>query len=380
MGAFVALGLIVAAVLVFIIGAERHMFQAKARLRANFNDVGGLRVGSPVRMGGIDVGAVESIEFGRNANDSQLHIEFTLVRASLVRVRRNSVVRVASKGLLGDKALDITIGDPRQPAVTDGALIPSDESPDVFTQAGGLVARASTVLDNIVAATRPLGNERLANDLMGLVHDLRTVTNQVATGNGTVSRLLRDDTVANQLQGTLASAESAVRNINGATAQLSGMIRDARNGRGLLHALIYDEQGGRAVQSLGRVADEVASITHDVRTGNGGLHEIIYGQDSANVIRNVDQATASVRDILRDIQRGRGTLGALLIDPSLYEDIRSLVSNVQRNEILRALVRYSIHADDRRGGVVRTSEGSSNGAGAQGTGSINGPDAGPPAN
>jgi phospholipid/cholesterol/gamma-HCH transport system substrate-binding protein len=45
---------------------------------------------------------------------------------------------------------------------------------------------------------------------------------------------------------------------------------------------------------------------------------------------------------MKDIRAGRGTLGALLVDPSLYEDIKTLVGNVQRNEVLRALVRYAI--------------------------------------
>jgi len=35
------------------------------------------------------------------------------------------------------------------------------------------------------------------------------------------------------------------------------------------------------------------------------------------------------------------------MDPTIYEDIRSLVGNVERNEVLRALVRYSIKADEK---------------------------------
>jgi phospholipid/cholesterol/gamma-HCH transport system substrate-binding protein len=41
-------------------------------------------------------------------------------------------------------------------------------------------------------------------------------------------------------------------------------------------------------------------------------------------------------------------LGALLVDPSLYEDLKSAVGNVERNQVLRALVRYSIRADESK--------------------------------
>ena len=50
----------------------------------------------------------------------------------------------------------------------------------------------------------------------------------------------------------------------------------------------------------------------------------------------------------RVVAKGKGTLGALLVDPTVYEDIKSAVGNVERNEVLRALVRYSIKADEKR--------------------------------
>ena len=39
---------------------------------------------------------------------------------------------------------------------------------------------------------------------------------------------------------------------------------------------------------------------------------------------------------------------SLLQDPSLYEDLKRLIGDLERNEILRALVRYSIKRDDAR--------------------------------
>jgi phospholipid/cholesterol/gamma-HCH transport system substrate-binding protein len=349
-GIFVLAGLITAAVLIFIIGDERNMFRRKVVLHTEFRNVAGLRVGSPVQMGGVNVGSVTAVRFSSNPRDPNLHVDFEMNHDALARVRRNSVAEIASKGLLGDKALEITVGDPAQPPVHDGATIPGREADEIGTalrNATTLLDRANTVMENIVTATRPFANEQLGHDVVALAHDLRLITNQVAAGNGTVGRLLRDPEMASRIDGTLASAQAAMREVQGATAQVHAIAREARSGRGLVHALVYDEQGGQAVRSMGQAASELAAITRDVRTGNGGLHNIIYGNDSAQVVANLNQTTAAVRDIMRDVQRGRGTLGALLVDPSLYEDLKSLVGNIQRNEILRAMVRYSIHASER---------------------------------
>ena len=48
------------------------------------------------------------------------------------------------------------------------------------------------------------------------------------------------------------------------------------------------------------------------------------------------------------MKAGRGTIGGLLVDPSIYEDVKTLVGNVERNQVLRALVRYSIKQNDGR--------------------------------
>ncbi len=363
-GIFVALGLLVTSVLIFVIGEERNMFQRHAQLHTSFTNTGGLRVGSPVRMGGITVGAVTAVRFGTAQNDARLYVDFELTQEALLRVRRNSVAEIGSKGLLGDKALDISIGDPAQAAVTNGGTIEGkneDAIADAMRNAGAILSRANTVLDNVIAATRPLANPQLSADLVALAHDLRLIGDQVATGDGTVGRMLRDPQMANDIRATIQSARGAVGSVERATGQVEALARDARTGRGLVHALVYDERGGQAIGRLGEAAGEMAAITRDVRTGNGGLHQLIYGEELAGAARDVRQITTGVRDIVADVRRGRGTLGALLVDPSLYEDLKSLVGNVSRNEVLRAMVRYSIHANERDGQptpAVRPNQGS----------------------
>jgi phospholipid/cholesterol/gamma-HCH transport system substrate-binding protein len=347
-GLFVALGLLVAGILVFLVGDERHMFDRKAQLHATFRDVAGLKVGSPVRMGGVDVGHVERIVFGQTAEDHNIHVYFSMVSDQLIRVREDSVVRIVSKGLLGDKALDVTMGS-RGRATVDGGTIRSNESDDIgnaMARAGEILTQATAVLDNVTAATRPLADPQLGRDVIALVHNLQTISHQAAEGPGTIHELLTNDATARRLESTLAAAQTAAHRAAESAGHVEAIAREARQGRGLVHALVYDREGAQMVRSLATVSEEVAAITRDVRTGNGGLHQIIYGQESARAVQNVEQATASVRDILGDVRQGRGTLGALLVDPSLYEDLKSLVGNVQRNEILRAMVRYSIHQDD----------------------------------
>ena len=63
---------------------------------------------------------------------------------------------------------------------------------------------------------------------------------------------------------------------------------------------------------------------------------------------NLNAMSDDLRAIVAGVRQGKGTLGALLVDPTVYEDIKSAVGNVERNEVLRALVRYSIKADEEK--------------------------------
>ena len=49
------------------------------------------------------------------------------------------------------------------------------------------------------------------------------------------------------------------------------------------------------------------------------------------------------------MKAGQGTLGALVVDPTVYEQLVQVLGGVGRSRVLRALVRYAISRDDEKG-------------------------------
>jgi phospholipid/cholesterol/gamma-HCH transport system substrate-binding protein len=68
------------------------------------------------------------------------------------------------------------------------------------------------------------------------------------------------------------------------------------------------------------------------------------------MLSNVSSMTDDLRTIIANVKAGKGTVGALLVDPSVYEDLKAVVGNVERNQVLRAIVRYSIKQDEAKNG------------------------------
>ena len=92
------------------------MFESKTTLYAYFGDVSGLVQGAPVRLAGLDVGTVSDIEFAEPPR-SEARVTLKIKTRYLHRVRRDTVVLIDSKGLLGDKILNMTLGTPSSPEV-----------------------------------------------------------------------------------------------------------------------------------------------------------------------------------------------------------------------------------------------------------------------
>ena len=114
--------------------------------------------------------------------------------------------------------------------------------------------------------------------------------------------------------------------------------------------------GGRArteaVAQVGRAAGELATTLAQVRSGNGIAHSVLFGDDATQqLVGDLNTITRDVRDLVDGLRAGKGTLGALMVDPSVYEDVKMLLGNVERNKALRALVRYSIQKDEKVGPV-----------------------------
>jgi len=132
------------------------------------------------------------------------------------------------------------------------------------------------------------------------------------------------------------------------TQGVNQILARVNNGPGFAHEVVYGEDGAKAIAKVGVVADELGTTLKGIREGNGLARSVIYGDDSSQaMMSNLNQASADFRQVVSDMRAGKGTLGALLVDPSVYEDLKLMLGNVERNRTLRALVRYSIKADEK---------------------------------
>ncbi len=349
-GAFMLAGLIIITAAIFMIGQERNVFSSKVQYKTIFTNVEGLKRGSPVRMGGVDVGIVSEVGYSRDPNDPRLYVTLEVVSDEARRIRQDSTATIAGKGLLGDKLVDVEPGTVGKPRIEAGGIIPSQESKDLtqaIAQLGTITSKAERVLNNLEQSTRSLADDRLHQDLKASVASLEGILGSVNRGEGYVGKLVKDEREAERVSRTIDGLEGATRQLAETLSTLNTVVAQVQQGPGFAHDLLYGEGPGQTLASFGSAADEVAITLKGMREGNGIGRSVIYGDgDSEQLMENLEAITTDVRAMIADIRAGKGTLGALLVDPSVYEDLKVLLGNVSRNKALRALVRYSVQQEE----------------------------------
>ncbi len=372
-GALVLVGIVLFIGFVLSIGKRSTLFQEKYSLWSSFSSTEGLAAGSPVRLAGVTVGNVTGITFGRGPRDRRIAVTLSVERSVQDRIRDDSVASIGTIGLVGDKVLDITVGSYDRPVLQPGMQLASVDPLD-YTQ---LLQKGNRILDNVTGITTSLdeffsgGGKTEKRTLNDALRSLQTTLVEIEKGQGLAHDLIygkegaellsRVDHMATTLERLAAAVENepgllhaliytpqdeTLGRLTRTLDRADALLKDAREGPGLLHTLIYDRQGAELMARLGRTSERLEAFVVSLQDGKGLVPALLFDPESAKVLDDLRTATAGLRSLTGDLQtvvtrlrQGEGTLGALLEDPTVYEDLSALLRGANRSLILRSLIR-----------------------------------------
>jgi phospholipid/cholesterol/gamma-HCH transport system substrate-binding protein len=336
-GVFVLLGVLLLGLSVYVLGKKSALFVPTDELFVTFRQVNGLVVGAPVRLAGLEIGSVTAISFPEDLGDKRARIRLVVRSQYMERIRADSRAVIDTNGLLGDKIINISLGDPSFPPLHDGSTLQAGETLSFEALATSLNEAIGTVTDGPIQG-----------DLARISSSLANVLEEVQNGNGSLHQLIYDDRHAREFELTLIQARSLAARASLAMGRIDGVLAEVQEGDGGLHQMVYGPIAANVAGELATAAHEIGAVAREVRVGSGLAHTIIYDDDAANLVEQLEQLASSLNRIVADVERGRGTLGGLITDPTVYEDLKSVLGNVQRNVLFKALIRATIENDGLR--------------------------------
>src|ERR1700753_126046 len=117
LGLFAIAALVIAVSAIYYVGKQKNKFGAVLHITSQFSSVSGPRIGSNVRLGGIDVGTVDDIQL---PTDTTVQVGMVIQKKVQRFIRKDAKASISSDGLMGDKVIGIAAGTPASPLVTTG--------------------------------------------------------------------------------------------------------------------------------------------------------------------------------------------------------------------------------------------------------------------
>ncbi len=236
-GIFTIAGILLLVIAIFLIGKNKNMFGDTFTVYGTFNTVGGLKEGNNIRFAGINAGTVKKITI---LSDTLVRVDMILESKIKPFIKKTALATIGSDGLMGDKLIMITVGEPTTALLQDGEQIKTANPVD-FDKT---IARITKVAENAEVLSGSLAN----------------ISVQLSEGKGSLGRLLYKDDLAIGLEGTVNN----VRNITGSLASVSSEIKA---GKGSIGRLIYNEELAKSLEGTAANAKITMSTVNDAAFG-----------------------------------------------------------------------------------------------------------------
>lgn len=297
LGLFVALALI-AGVLVLEMAGGMDRFRRGLRIHADFKSAQELKVGDRVKMAGVDIGRVEAITLAEGK------VRVTMKLNAQHEVKTDSVATIRFTGLMGQNIVAVSFGSPGAHLVENGTVLATTEQADL----AALVAKLDNVASGVENLTKNFAGDEVQNLASSItaffsenrdsvrvsLQNVSNITAQISSGQGTVGRLIMEDTL-------YTSALTTVSNLNQNLAQTSDEIRAA-------------------------VADARA-IVNDINAGRGTVGRLVKDE---TLYHETTASMTNLKEILQKINRGEGSVGKLVNDDSLFKNVKLTLQKLDK--------------------------------------------------
>jgi phospholipid/cholesterol/gamma-HCH transport system substrate-binding protein len=251
---FVVLGVLALGTIgLFAIGSRHGLGADSFHILAGFQDIGGVEVGTRVRIQGIDAGEVEEI-LPPDAPGASVRLRLRIAGKLRHLVRSDARVQVVSEGLLPGKIVRILPGQPDAPQVADDVELAALATPELAEELAHATAKLNDVLGDVRTTLYEFRQGHVVTEIAAATSRLNRMLvradetlQSVQRGEGTLGKLLKNDGLYKDLSATLT--------------QVNGALDDLRSGKGTLGQLVKNNDAyAEAMQSLQEMRKMVVSV------------------------------------------------------------------------------------------------------------------------
>ncbi len=289
----------------------------------DFDFSGNLQSGAPVKVAGIKVGKVESVEYRGGEKDPHSGRRVYVRARAWVEERVKGTVFedaeffINTQGVLGEQYLEIVPGTPSHKPIQPGQVLLGVTPPRMDL----VVARLYETLDSVTRLLRE-DKQTISDLLRSGARALRSVDQLLVDNKQEIGRLLASlDKFTDESAQLVKGVRAGVGDPQKLRAILGGLekttVSVGRNIDGLL------VRANKALDGVNSIADAVGPA--EKQHIRKALQQLVKLSDQ------VTSLTGEARTLVQRLNQGKGTAGALIAREELYDDIKEMVRDLKRH-------------------------------------------------
>ncbi|MBI1821509.1 MAG: MCE family protein [Nitrospirae bacterium] len=291
-GLVVIVGAILLAYMSVKIGLYRIGKESGYRIFVHFDSAAGLDRKTPIRLAGVEIGKVETLELV----DSKARVTF-LIQPE-VKVHKGGAAVIRASGLLGEKYVDLIPGKEKGYLSEGDTIQQSEALGDLET----LIAKFSDIGTDIKAVTRTLrevvGSTKGEEDLKAILANFKSFTEHI-------DQLITDnqEAVGETVENFKDFSEVINKDIPGLVNSLKTVANDLESGKGTFGKLLHDDQ---LYEKLNSAMSNIQKITEKIGNGEGTIGKLVTDEKA---YEKLNSALEGLNNTLGRIERFKTTVG-----------------------------------------------------------------------
>jgi phospholipid/cholesterol/gamma-HCH transport system substrate-binding protein len=247
-------------------------------------DASGIFEKTPIKVAGINAGRIKKIEL----EGSQALITFEILEK--IKVTPSAKLKIKSVGLLGDKFIDMDLGDQKGDRLDAGATITTEGGEgldNLAKDAGAVLREVKEIAATIKESLRDDEGKNIIKEIVANINDMTESLKRITTGNEqkitkivadieTVSAQLAHETDRYQkdsLMNDMAKIGPILDKVDSAVSDLKIIVEDVKDGKGTVGKLLRDDavvdQVSQTLSSVNRLVNRINNIEADIGLSTG---------------------------------------------------------------------------------------------------------------
>ncbi len=249
------------------------------------DDASGIFEKSSIKVAGINAGRIKKIQL--NGSQGAL-VTFEMLEE--VKLTDKSRLKIKSVGFLGDKYLDIILGDQSGERLPPNSMIRSEGGQgfeELGKDAGEVLKEVKEIAKTIKEALRDEQGKNMVKEIIANIHDITGSLKRLSSGNEDKINQIVDDVRAiseqlafetdryqkDSLMGDLSKIGPILDKADSAVSDLKIIIADLKDGKGTVGKLLRDDavvdQVSQTLSSVNRLVNRINNIEADIGLSTG---------------------------------------------------------------------------------------------------------------